>query len=72
MALEHQIETLSIDVNFLWVDLRKVADKVTAAETNITVMQGEVKDLKKQMEQMMTETAELTRRAKDTEGHLPE
>ncbi|KAJ1208974.1 hypothetical protein NDU88_004353 [Pleurodeles waltl] len=41
-ALEQNLETLSIDVSLLRVDLGKVADKVTTVEGNIADMQGEM------------------------------
>ncbi|KAJ1200648.1 hypothetical protein NDU88_004469 [Pleurodeles waltl] len=58
-ALEYKIETVSIDVNLLRADLRKVEDKVTTAETNITALQGEVATLKRQVAQTTTTMAEL-------------
>ncbi|KAJ1200632.1 hypothetical protein NDU88_004453 [Pleurodeles waltl] len=35
MALDVTIEMLTVDVNLLWEDLRKVADKVNAEEESI-------------------------------------
>lgn len=67
-VLETKIEALSIDVNLLRIDLRKVADKVEMAESNITELQGEVTVLKQQMAQMTTATAELELRMEDAEG----
>lgn len=67
-ALERQIETVSIDVNLLRTDLRKVADKVTDAEGNIEQLQGEVASLKKTVTHLTAATSALERRAEDAEG----
>ncbi|KAJ1091175.1 hypothetical protein NDU88_004302 [Pleurodeles waltl] len=64
MALEFNIETVSIDVNLLRADLRKVANKVETAEGNILVLQGEVVALKRQMAQMTTVRHDLEWRVK--------
>ncbi|KAJ1111961.1 hypothetical protein NDU88_000233 [Pleurodeles waltl] len=67
-ALEHKIETLSIEVNLLRADLHKVSDKVTTAEGNIVELQVETVTLKKQMAQLTTSARELERRAEYGEG----
>ncbi|KAJ1198894.1 hypothetical protein NDU88_002732 [Pleurodeles waltl] len=69
-ALEEQIDTVVIDVNLLRADLGKVLDKVQTAEINIADLQREVKVLLKQMAQMTTKTAELTRWAKDASAEI--
>ena len=48
-ALESQVAGVSIEVNLLRADLRKISDKVSNAEGNITTLQTEVKELKYQV-----------------------
>ncbi|KAJ1135660.1 hypothetical protein NDU88_002098 [Pleurodeles waltl] len=67
-ALEQQIETVSIDLNLLRADLRKVSEKVNTAETTIGSLQGGMTSLKKQMTAVRTEVDELGRRAEDEEA----
>ncbi|KAJ1215332.1 hypothetical protein NDU88_002941 [Pleurodeles waltl] len=45
-ALEQQIETVSIDINLLRADLRKVSEKVNTAETDISAA-GRSREVKK-------------------------
>ncbi|KAJ1088970.1 hypothetical protein NDU88_002124 [Pleurodeles waltl] len=61
-ALEQQIETVSIDLNSLRTDLRKVSEKVYTAESNIGLLQVEMASLKKKMTTVHAEVAELGRR----------
>ncbi|KAJ1198395.1 hypothetical protein NDU88_002236 [Pleurodeles waltl] len=51
VALEGTIETVAVEVNLLWADLRKVSDKVKVAEGSIVELQTKVGALRKQMVQ---------------------
>ncbi|KAJ1175184.1 hypothetical protein NDU88_000475 [Pleurodeles waltl] len=68
-AREGQIAGVSVEINLLRADLRKVADKVSEAETNIGMLQLEIRQLKQQMARVTTLTSALEERAEDTEGH---
>ncbi|KAJ1158873.1 hypothetical protein NDU88_011546 [Pleurodeles waltl] len=52
VALEVKIETLAMEVNFLWTDLRNVSDKDKVAEGSIVELQTEVTTLRKQVTQL--------------------
>ena len=67
-ALETQIAGVSIEVNLLRADLRKVSDKVTTAEDNITSLQTEVRHLKKQVSHLTNATETLADKAEESEG----
>ncbi|KAJ1218539.1 hypothetical protein NDU88_006117 [Pleurodeles waltl] len=67
VALEGQITGVSVKVNLLRAGLRKVADKVSEAETNITTLQTELRQLKEQMARMTTAIAALEDRVEDAE-----
>ncbi|KAJ1151185.1 hypothetical protein NDU88_003972 [Pleurodeles waltl] len=41
VALEGKIETVTVEVNLLWVDLRQVSDKVKVAKGSIAELQAE-------------------------------
>ncbi|KAJ1216428.1 hypothetical protein NDU88_004030 [Pleurodeles waltl] len=60
-ALEHRIEAMAIDFNLIWANLQKVSDKVTAAESNISELQTEMKSIKQQMVQLKMDSLELER-----------
>ena len=67
-ALEAQVAGVSVEVNLLRADLRKVSDKVTSAEGNITALQTEVKDLRNQVRDLNAVTGTLMNRADEAEG----
>ncbi|KAJ1106535.1 hypothetical protein NDU88_003936 [Pleurodeles waltl] len=54
VALEGKIETVALEVNLLWPDLRKVSDKVAAAEGSIVELQTEVATRRKQLNRNTT------------------
>ncbi|KAJ1138090.1 hypothetical protein NDU88_004481 [Pleurodeles waltl] len=66
MALEGHIANVFIDMNLLRADLCNVADKVLEAETYITSLQAEVKQLKQQMTHITLLMTALEDRAEDT------
>ncbi|KAJ1189428.1 hypothetical protein NDU88_006173 [Pleurodeles waltl] len=51
VALEGKIEMVTVEVNLLWADLRKVSDMVKVAEGSIAELQSEVGTLRKLMVQ---------------------
>ena len=67
-ALETRIEGVSIEVNLLRDDLRKMSDKVHSAEGNIDTLKLEVASLKKQVSQMQQTSETLAYRVEDAEG----
>ncbi|KAJ1180849.1 hypothetical protein NDU88_006064 [Pleurodeles waltl] len=51
VGLEGKIETVAVEVNLLWANLRKVSDKVRVVEGSIVELQTEVGVFRKQMVQ---------------------
>ncbi|KAJ1178451.1 hypothetical protein NDU88_003697 [Pleurodeles waltl] len=68
VALEGKIETVAVEVNLLWADLRKVSDNVKVAEGSIAEIQSEVGTLRKQMVQATSTVGQLEARLEYTEG----
>ncbi|KAJ1181834.1 hypothetical protein NDU88_007033 [Pleurodeles waltl] len=59
VALEGQIDEVSVEVSLFWADLQKVADKVTVAESNIMTLQTKLRQLKQQVAHMTKVTTTL-------------
>ncbi|KAJ1207863.1 hypothetical protein NDU88_003253 [Pleurodeles waltl] len=70
VALKGRIETVAMEVNLLWVDLRKVSEKVKVAEGSIVEMQTEVGSLRKQTVQINSTVGRLEARLEDAEGRV--
>ncbi|KAJ1089349.1 hypothetical protein NDU88_002500 [Pleurodeles waltl] len=68
VALEGKIEAVAVEVNLLRADLRKVSDKVKAAEGTISELQSEVGTLRTQMAQATSTVGRLEARLEDAEG----
>ncbi|KAJ1194187.1 hypothetical protein NDU88_003482 [Pleurodeles waltl] len=67
VALEGKIETFALEVNLLRADLRKVSNKVKAAEGSIAELQSEVGTLRTQMAQATSTVGRLEARLEDAE-----
>ncbi|KAJ1081843.1 hypothetical protein NDU88_002016 [Pleurodeles waltl] len=68
VALEGKIETVTVEVNLLRADLRKVSDKVKVVEGSIAELQSEVGTLRKQVAQATSTVGRLEARLVDVEG----
>ena len=55
-------------MNLLWADFHKISENILNAETNITALQGEVRQLKQQTNKMSVLTSSLDARVEDAEG----
>ena len=69
-AVEWKIDEERIDVSLLRQDLRKVADRVTEAETRVSTAEDDIAILKSQVTQLLHTTVILEYRAEDAENHL--
>ncbi|KAJ1105451.1 hypothetical protein NDU88_002857 [Pleurodeles waltl] len=68
VALEGKIDTVAVEVNLLRADLRKVSDKVKAAEGSIAELQSVVGTLWTQMAQATSTVGRLGAQLEDEEG----
>ncbi|KAJ1188134.1 hypothetical protein NDU88_004899 [Pleurodeles waltl] len=72
VALEGKRETVAVEVNLLRADLRKVSNKVKAADGTISELQSEVGTLRTQMAQATSTVGRLEAWQEDAEGRSEE
>ncbi|KAJ1181258.1 hypothetical protein NDU88_006466 [Pleurodeles waltl] len=66
--IEPNINAVTLDVNLLRADLRKVTDKVSTAESQINRLQAVTKRLEKQIQDLTKKQAEVAAKLEDQEG----
>ncbi|KAJ1102247.1 hypothetical protein NDU88_007299 [Pleurodeles waltl] len=67
-TIESKIDALTIDVNLLRADLRKVTDKVTTAESKINRLQAVTKRLENQVQELTKQHTAVAAKLEDKEG----
>ncbi|KAJ1105881.1 hypothetical protein NDU88_003285 [Pleurodeles waltl] len=68
-SLESRINAISIEVNLLHVDYRKLVGHVEEAEYILATMRPMVQDVHTRLQRIEEDMATLQRRAKDADGH---
>ncbi|KAJ1181547.1 hypothetical protein NDU88_006753 [Pleurodeles waltl] len=67
-SLEGKIDTLVAEVNILRTEHRKLADRVTTAETTLETAQPDIEEIKLRLQQQESEIQRLHKRADEAEG----